>query len=189
MIAGIFFILGAFSNRVLRGGNTARKLENWLSEKFPKREALIKKIISADLLNALMLLATLLSFTAYGAQSLLIVAAMWLGAQPTWGQYMASIAGDHQGKFTRNKIFDYIPNTILRKGGSQLLAGIGGFTVRGIFWGGLLSLSTLDASTALVGSSMGIIYFLSYKVSSLVGVKNFALAEIIFGGILWATLA
>lgn len=175
------FLIGAFTNRFIRGGDFAKRSENFLAEKFPKHEKLIKKIISADFLNFLVFTFTMSFF--YGFYALLVGAAMWVGAQPTWGQYMAAIVEDYKGEFNRNKIFDFIPNKIKNKP----LAGFVGMTLRGLFWGGLLSAATMQLAPLLAGLVMGVVYFLAGKFTYKLGFQKayVPIAEFVFGGLLW----
>lgn len=179
----IIFLVGFLTNRFVRGGNVAKRLENYISRLLPKYEKIVKKIISADFLNVLIFTFTL-SFL-YGWQVLLLAPAMWLGAVPAWGEYMQALEGAYDSKFTRNKFFDYLPNKL----SSPFWGGFLGMTLRGLFWGGLLAIASLKVAPLMVGLSMGVVYLLAAKLAKFVNERIFIyFAEGIFGGLLWVSL-
>lgn len=186
----LLFIIGALSNRFIRGGDIATKLEGLLINQWPEFGERIKFIVSADLLNVIIFLIALLSFTNLPALNIvLLVAAMWIGSAPTWGEYIGSMFETRTGDFTRNAVFDFIPNLALDIGLPDAAAGAIGLLLRGAFWGGLLALASFSFAPLFVGSFMPLVYILSHKVSEKF---NFAggwtIGEFIFGGLLWISI-
>lgn len=179
----VIFLIGALTNRFIRGGNTAKKLERYLISIFPKYEKIINFVVSADFLNALIFFFTFVWF--YGVHAIYLTIAMWIGGAPTWGQYMQALNREYHKKFNRNIIFDYFPNKI----NSVFWGGFLGMTLRGAFWGGLLAITSLSIAPLFVGLFMGVIYLLAAKLSEKINKIIFIyFAEILFGGLLWLSL-
>lgn len=187
MIGVLLFLLGGLTNRFVRGGNVATRTENFLVLcGLPEKE--VQKIVSADFLNFLIFQMTCFYFFEFW-QALAVGIAMWVGAAPTWGQYITALRKNHVHQpYDRNAIFDYIPNLILRldKG---LLSGFVGLLLRGIFWGGLLAFAAGIFAPLFVGAAMPIIYLLMIKLEEKTkAINGWELAEFIMGGVLWTSV-
>lgn len=189
MIEVFYFIIGCFTNRFVRGGDIAKRTESDLAKHYPLHKKLIEFVVSADFLNFLVFSISLGILGVFPAwQVVLISIAMWLGAAPTLGQYMgAFLNGEKFEKFTRNKIFDFVPNLII--GRDIELAGFVGLLIRGMFWGGVLSFASWTLAPLLVGIFMPSVYYLAQKISEKIGYQSgWTIGEFIFGGVLWISV-
>lgn len=187
----LLFIIGCISNRFIRGGTVASKLENFLGKFFKSKAEYIRFVVSADLLNVIVFvfsLAILTDFTAF--QVLLLGGFMWIGASPTWGEYLgAAINYNRLSAFSRNKAFDFIPNKVLEKTENPKAAGIVGLLLRGLFWGVCLAVGSLSMGPIFVGALMPLVYILSQKISEKLNYSGgWTIGEFIFGGLLWVSV-
>lgn len=182
-------IIGGLVNRYVRGGEVARLTEEWLSGKFKLFEKQIKFVVSADFLNFLIFTVFCLFYFS-PVVALLLGAAMWVGAAPSWGQYMEGVSGlkTKPQLFNRNKLFDWLPNKVLKVTNyNYKLAGVTGFTLRGLFWGALLSVVSFSPWPLIIGCTMGLVYYVTYMFKNET-FPSFTLAEVVFGALLWCSV-
>ena len=115
---------------------------------------------------------------------------MWIGASPTWGEYIgAAINNARIDSFSRNKVFDFIPNKVLEKTKDPQKAGFVGLLLRGLFWGLCLAVGSLSMAPIFVGAFMPVVYVLAQKIADKFKCESgWTIGEFIFGGLLWVSV-
>ncbi len=184
-----WFLIGAISNAI-RGG----QWRGWLGvtgkyEWFP-----------SDTINALIYGIVVYYVTSNPLIAAVSMPLMWLGALPGWGDYIGALGGWRIDNLKEIKLIDILISPLKKR---PKWWGFAGLTIRGLYWGFILSLPFFwfDISTAisfiLCGSSMGIAYWAALnwmkyrigKVSDEWTQAGWGLGEIFYGAILWSALS
>lgn len=146
-----------------------------------------------------------LSFLAFLSAALAGIA-MWLGQAPGWGRYIGALGGWENKKPEEVFLIDFIlhllrltpdfsainQHTVTYHNPKQLrLWGFCGMTLRGFYWGALLSLATFSVYPVLVSCLMGVVYLACIEVARATkgtGGKGWEWAEYVFGALLWVSV-
>lgn len=156
----IMIILGALMNRI-RGG--------WLLSEY-------NRTVNALVFGVAVGLLTLNPLTGFLASL-----AMFTGQSLGWGRYIGAV-GDWESRELKEVAF--IDFFITPFKDNRVLWGFLGLTLRGLVWGICIALPVFSWAPVIAGLAMGVVYFITTRVSE----YGWELGEIIFGGILWGSL-
>ncbi len=188
-------IIGAVSNAV-RGGQWRK----WFGlEAVNKETGKFEKYnwISSDGLNAFIYGICVFAATRNVWLALVSAALMWVGAKAGWGDYVGALGGWRVDGLKENVVIDFFIRP-LRK--YPKWWGFAGLTIRGAFWGAMLSTAffyygynTIAVSFIARGALMGAAYWAALawsknRVNDEQGKCGWGLGEIFFGKILWDAL-
>lgn len=113
--------------------------------------------------------------------------AMYVGQSLGWGSYIGAMIDRRITNPNEVVVIDLIIDPLFNK---PWLWGFAGLTLRGLFWGAVVTLATLSAWPLLAGALMGVAYAVAIEGASLLGrnrEKGWSGGEYIFGAILWVS--